>query len=79
MSEVKQLRYVDHRPISMNLRLYGGQFIKLPNEKMQNIIKVTDAEYQHLIKRTNGVKQCFEPVDAPAVRVRRSQGQEPRE
>lgn len=72
---MKQLRYIDHRPIKMNLR--NGGWVGLPNSKTGNIINVTDDEARALLKRTNGSRPCFEVVhSAPAPRARRSEAVE---
>ncbi len=73
MSDHKQLRYVDHRPITISLKLYRGS-IGLPNK--DNVIKVTDAEYRTLIKRTNGRAPCFVPVEPASPRRNRATSQE---
>ena len=57
---MKQLKYIDRRPIKMNLR--NGGWISLPNEKTGNVITVTDAEASVLLKRKNGSLPCFEPL-----------------
>jgi hypothetical protein len=57
---MKQLKYIDTRPIKMNLK-HGG-WIALPNSKTGNILNVTDAEASALLKRTNGTLPCFELV-----------------
>lgn len=61
---MKQLRYIDKRPINMNLKLYGGKFIGLPMKTGDNVINVTDDEFRILLKRRNGTKPVFEPVQA---------------
>lgn len=68
---MKQLKYIDHRPIRMNLKM--GGWIALPNSKTGNIIHVTDAEASALLKRKNGTLPCFEPVreQRPEPRARR--------
>lgn len=57
---MRQLKYIDTRPIRMNLK-HGG-WIALPNAKTGNILTVTDAEASALLKRKNGNLPCFEAV-----------------
>lgn len=63
---MKQLKYIDRRPIKMNLK-HGG-WISLPNAKTGNIITVTDAEASALLKRKNGSLPCFELLREPRAR-----------
>lgn len=71
---MKQLKYIDHRPIRMNIK-HGG-WIALPNSKINNVITVTDAEASALLKRLNGTLPCFElvqPVRERPARARTSE------
>ena len=65
-----KLRYIDNRPISVNLRSAGGRFVKLPNPKIENIIECTDDEARVLLKRLNGTKPCYEIVETKTRRTR---------
>lgn len=57
---MKQVKYIDTRPIRMNLKM--GGWVALPNSKTGNILNVTDAEASALLKRKNGNLPCFELV-----------------
>lgn len=59
---MKKLKYIDHRPMSISLKLYGGRFISLPNKNFETI-NVTDDEARVLLKRKNGEKPTFELVN----------------
>lgn len=54
-----KLRYIDHRPLSMNFRRLGGRFTNL---KQGEIYEVTEAEASVLLKRKNGTKPAWERV-----------------
>ena len=57
---MQQIKYIDHRKISIpQLKFHKGG-LTLPHG--DNIVKVTDSEKRSLMKQHNGQKPCWEEV-----------------
>ena len=67
-----KVKYIDTRPMTLNLRSSQGRSFKLETGKTY---EATDAELRALLKRKNGSKPCFEQVNS-AARRRESVGGE---
>ena len=52
-----KIKYIDWRPLVIPYLKYHSGGVTLPSG--DNILKVSDSEGRHLLKKKNGQKECF--------------------
>lgn len=58
-----KIKYVDYRPLTIPYLFYHRGGVALPSG--DNILKVTDSEARHLLKKRNGKTICFIEMKEP--------------